>query len=145
MIMASNFTQEPTAPHEQTFVLRINWLANDRAIVESFEKNVCAARPQEFKECAIAPPPSQQSFDGSRLPFRKNSALMWLGVYRRRKAVAEWSNYVELYHPEESRFGLSTSIAHGDLIRARREDCRKAKLILGWFKDGTPLRKKDFK
>jgi hypothetical protein len=50
--------------------------------------------------------------------------------------VNTWREYFKLY--ETRNFDRGSE-------RAREEDCRKAKLILNWFDNGTPLKKERFK
>ena len=91
-------------------------------------------RPKEFEAFRTARP-AQMNFDGSTFPFRKTSALVWLGVYRR-KQIVTWPKYFDLYKP---------GIKHvRGAERTHQADYQKARLILDWFDTGTPLSKADF-
>jgi hypothetical protein len=137
----------------------IDWRATDDEIIKKFKCFLKNSRPAQFEENANKPR-LQRGYDNA-LPFRKGAALKWLGVYRRRKAVASWSEFFSLY-PEENEnvrkvkaalpvVNFPKQLAAGRLslneshLRARQADCRKAKLILEWFDVGTPLKREDFK
>jgi hypothetical protein len=137
----------------------INWYLTDKEILWYINETLKRLRPAQFKNLAKMSE-IQHGFAGA-FPFRRNAALQWLGVYRRRKSAASWPNFFALY-PEESndkRNGKSILCSHVEMrrisggrlaldesrLRAREEDWRKAKLILEWFDKGTPLKKEDFK
>jgi hypothetical protein len=135
-------------PHESIVVLKVNWKASDPAIIESLEKYIPRKRPHAFAHLAKPAPQPHKSFDGIKLPFRKANALQWLGVHRRREAVATWREYFELYQPQALQGTKRNTVKSRDvnvLSRPLQEDHRKAKLILDWFENGTALKKENFK
>ena len=154
------FEIEPV-PHGGIIHGAIDWRATNGEIMEKLKSFLEENRPAQFKDHATTAQ-VQRSFDIA-LPFRKNSALDWLGVYRRRKMVSTWAEFFALY-PEESKNKRPPKSTHREIVhskkvqpvssrvnldenrlRAREDDLRKAKLILKWFDEGTPLNKSDFK
>lgn len=137
----------------------INWYLTDKEILWYIAHTLKWRRPAQFKHLAKTSE-IQHSFVG-KFPFRRNAALQWLGVYRRRKAATSWPKFFALYPEENDDKRKSKSaqrsqfeargVSGGRLaldesrLRAREEDWRKAKLILEWFDKGTPLKKEDFK
>ena len=141
-------TKIKTAPHESIFVLRVNWKASDPAITQALNHRLDFERPEEFAHLAKPVSGKQSSFDETKFPFRKANALQWLGVLRRRNAVATWRKYFEIWNADalqNVQNGVVKSRDISNLARPREEDCRKAKLILDWFENGTTLKKRDFK
>jgi hypothetical protein len=123
------------APETSSFEIQIPWRLSDSEILAHIKTIIEWHRPKQFKEYAKAKPLLQLDVHDV-LPFRKDAALQWLGVLRRRNSVNTWREYFKLY--ETRNFDRGSE-------RAREEDCRKAKLILNWFDNGTPLKKERFK
>ncbi|MGH7950637.1 MAG: hypothetical protein ACREFE_01775 [Limisphaerales bacterium] len=113
----------------------IDWRATDKEIITKFSWFLKRARPAQFKDNAKTPL-GQRGFDIA-FPFRENSALNWLGVFRRYNATKiTWRDFFRLYKNRDMNRGEE---------RAHQEDYRKAEKILDWFNTGTPLLAKDFK
>ena len=134
---------------ESVIPVRIDWVKPDKQIIADFREVVLGRRPEQFHKFQKIS--SQQVAIGNlidKLPFRLRSALEWLGVYRRREAVATWREYLEIYNPkalQEIKRGVVKAKDINELSRSREEDYRKAKLILDWFENGTALKKESFK
>ncbi len=120
----------------------IDWRATDEEIREKFQWFLERERPCQFKENAKTPL-VQRGFDIA-FPFRKRSALDWLGVLRRRKKIKDWSEFFDLY-PDARR--SSRQKKHSDWFseQARSKEVRFANQILGWFDTGAPMKRKDFR
>jgi len=124
----------------------INWYMPDSELIWYFSDALKRGRPPQFKEFARKAE-THLSFAGA-FPFRRGAALQWLGVLRRRRHVSTWREYMELYNDRaiKRQKGIRMKSPDIDALAApRREDCRKAELILKWFEKGTPLNKKDFR
>jgi hypothetical protein len=129
-----------TEPHESILVLQVNWKAPDASIINGLKQFISDCRPEELRHLAKAAR-QQVIYDGLNLPFRPVTALGWLGVLRRREAVKSWKEYVRLYPAQSGKDSLKTE----SVMRARKEDCRQAKVILRWFEEGRQFQPNDFK
>lgn len=136
--------RQPPAAHE--IDLRIDFRFSNDDIIEAVRRNLPQCRPHELTDRAQHRP-SQQSWDGERLPFRKGPALNWLGTFRRRKVAKTWREFLEVYPRKKSQKVLppATAADASTLARSFIADVRKAELILDWFANGTPLNPIDFK
>lgn len=127
-------------------VFGFSWNYRNKELVAAFEAWLNTNRPAHFPEQTHAK--SVTGFGWQRFPFRKENALGWLGVLRRRKSVKTWREYFQRYNPNAlNQMGRNAlgSKRMADIARPREEDCRKAKLILDWFSTGKVLKKEVFK
>lgn len=126
-----------TKDYESVFPLVIDWRWPDAEIVKQIRAKVLTFRPDKFAGQAKGPP-ALRAF-GNRcdnLPFKPSSALVWLGVLRRRETVGTWRKYFECYHDGKYERGAE---------RAPEADCRKARLILYYLENGKPFPPEAFK
>jgi hypothetical protein len=123
----------------------IDWRLTDVEIIGMVSSLIRTSRPHQFKKHAKTP--LAQRGLAEMIPFRTTSALQWLGVLRRRNSVKSWREFFDVYGNNvvvQTDKAVMKSREVSDLARPREEDCRKAKLILNWFNNGTALRKEDF-
>ena len=148
---ASTFVIPPHCtikPRPETSFLEIgiDWRLTDAEIIDMVSRLIKTARPQQFKRNAKTPQ-AQRGF-AEMIPFRTTSALQWLGVLRRKIAAGSWREYFKRYGTNVGAKNAKVAANSRDIsefARPRKEDCRKAELILDWFNSGAILRKEDFK
>jgi len=119
------FHSRSTASEETLSFLIINWGNTDKVLGEEFWRFLKKYRPKEFP----APKPDllQQTVQGDYLPFRKDHALKWLGIWRRKKEVKEisgqeqdpWMNYIDFY-PESRIKKLSKKQMSAQVARIEK-------------------------
>ncbi|MEI8290378.1 MAG: hypothetical protein WCH99_12985 [Verrucomicrobiota bacterium] len=135
---------------ESVIPVVIDWRNPDKRIINDFRAAVLSCRrPKEFQKFkTISSHQIAIENISDKIPFKLRSALDWLGVCRRREAAKTWRDFFEAYYPNaihKPKNSVGNSSGLKDLARPREADYRKAKLILDWFENGTPLNNKDFK
>jgi hypothetical protein len=130
----TSLTQSTARLEKSEARLTIDWKMSD-AQIKRIVGNFLSYRPEQYADFKNVSN-KQQSFDGLKLPFRKERALNWLGFWRRKNGIS-WRDYYRIYH-------RGHKWTNGE-EKARSEDCRKAKLILDWFEGGAELNPADFK
>jgi hypothetical protein len=133
-LSSGEFAPDPTTSHIEG---AIDWRAADDEIIEKFAWFLERERPAQFRDNAKTPS-VQRGFD-TAFPFRKVSALVWLGILRRFEAANEsWQTFLELYDPEAKQ---KIDIGDKDFVTWRdnqMEKRDKALNVLNWFETGLP-------
>jgi hypothetical protein len=142
--LAGTFVPSPQSgtvkpnPDFSTFEFCIPWRMSDKEILNEMKMALESHRPKEFKGHAKTRPEVQLGFDDN-LPFRKDTALKWLGILRRFKSANEsWQSFLELYDPEAKQ---KIDIGERDFVTWRDNQMVKrdnALNVLKWFETGLP-------
>lgn len=106
--------------------LSLNWGRTDTELQEDFREFLKRNRPKRFKSLTHSP---KGGIGNVVLPFKKNTALDWLGVWRRRQKVT-WPKYMSVYFPESDKSAYSR---RAQLEREEKKKCASAQKVLNWF------------
>jgi len=126
------YSRRPMGHGKETLTfLGVNWGATDKEIIEEFKKFLKENRPQQFKELRE---PMKRGMGHHILPFRKDIALEWLGIWRRKElGQITWDEYIALYEPEYDNPRKKAHSRRADKVRALKHAKAKAGKILRWF------------
>lgn len=111
--------------------LGLNWGCTDKELLEDFERLLKSNRPKQFEGLRH---PLQRGLGNRVLPFRKDAALGWLEVWRKKeKGTISWDQYISLYHPDHDHPNRPKYSKKESKITTLKAMNAKAKKVIRWF------------